>query len=198
MIFNGEMVRAIFDVRKTQTRRPYKGCKPTFYPSSAGGCWGIPIGEREKWPIKVGDVIWVRETWGLMRRHDVTDWCRHSIGQLTQFDIQEQWLVEHAANWMLPNESAYWRPSIHMPRWASRIDIEVTAVRVERVQEISDEDAKKEGVNGGCLNCGVKAPCGCSMPRPDHRDGFAYLWNCIYTNWDANPWVWVYEFRRVK
>jgi hypothetical protein len=211
MIFNAEMVRAILAGRKTQTRRPAKpqpdvgGVKwelrdGMFYPVRDELCRGVldAVGPALKAPIQVGDIIWVRETWGLMRHHDVTDWCRDSIGRLTQFDIQEQWSVEHAENWRLPRESARWRPSIHMPRWASRIDLQVTAVRVERVRDISEEDAKVEGVNGGCLNCGAKAPCGCSMPRPDHRDGFAYLWNCIYANWDANPWVWVYEFRRAK
>jgi hypothetical protein len=180
MIFNAEMVRAILDVRKTQTRRPYKGCKPTFYPSAAGGCWGIPIGEREKWPIKVGDIIWVRETF---------------------YEAAEGGVFAYGASDEMPESAkrcgCKWTPSIHMPRWASRIDLEVTAVRVERVQDISEEDARKEGVTPMEYE-GMEHPDNPWMSAQAHRDAFRDLWQSIYSNWDANPFVWVYEFRRVK
>ena len=173
MIFNGEMVRAILDGRKTQTRRPYKGCNPTFYPSSAGGCWGIPIGEREKWPIKVGDIIWVRETFF---------WDEGSDKTVEQ--------VAYKASTEMPQDvkamGCRWTPSIHMPRWASRIDLEITAVRVERVRDITENDASKEGV---------------ILTKPEEQTyygQFHKLWQSIYANWDANPFVWVYEFRRLK
>ena len=94
-----------------------------------------------------------------------------------------------------------WRPSIHMPRWASRILLEITDVRVERLNAISEEDARAEGIiDGGCLNCGEPEPCGCANPEPDATDAFAYLWQSIYgqDNWNANPWVWVIEFKRVE
>ncbi len=95
------------------------------------------------------------------------------------------------------------RPSIHMPRWASRITLEVTAVRVERVQKITEEDARAEGISdGGCLSCGHSEPCGCSEPRPDARDAFAYLWDSLNARrgyeWVLNPWVWVTSFRRIE
>jgi hypothetical protein len=245
MIFNAEMVRAILDGRKTQTRRMVK---PQPQPKGSWLTEGerdatlsviwceVPdiervCGKKPAWykaesPIRVGDIIWVREMWGLMRYYDVTDWCRDSISQLTQFDIQERWLVEHAENWRLPHESAYWRPSIHMPRWASRVELEVTAVRVERVQEISEEDAKAEGVfrrlDGPDMEF-ASAPNG--TMHWNAKGAFRDLWQSIYANrpslpentrskryarvkrwleknppqgWDANPWVWVYEFRRVK
>lgn len=94
-----------------------------------------------------------------------------------------------------------WRPSIHMPRWASRILLEVTGVSVERLQDISEEDAAAEGISdGGCLNCGEPEPCGCADPKPDARDAFARLWHSINgeESWHANPWVWVVEFKRVE
>ncbi|MCK1148247.1 hypothetical protein MX028_14375 [Klebsiella pneumoniae] len=93
------------------------------------------------------------------------------------------------------------RPSIHMPRWASRILLEITDVRVERLNAISEEDARAEGIiDGGCLNCGEPEPCGCANPEPDATDAFAYLWQSIYgqENWNADPWVWVIEFKRVE
>jgi hypothetical protein len=74
-----------------------------------------------------------------------------------------------------------WVPSIHMPRWASRILLEITDVRVERLSDISEKDARAEGIiDGGCLNCGESEPCGCANPEPDATDAFAYLWQSIY------------------
>ncbi|HBY0000972.1 TPA: hypothetical protein MIM87_28360, partial [Klebsiella variicola] len=110
----------------------------------------------------------------------------------------------HPAGWdSAPNdaEALKWRPSIHMPRWASRILLEITDVRVERLNAISEEDARAEGIiEGGCLNCGEPEPCGCGNPEPDATDAFAYLWQSIYgqESWNANPWVWVIEFERVE
>jgi hypothetical protein len=83
-----------------------------------------------------------------------------------------------------------------MPRWASRIDLEVTAVRVERVQEISEKDAKWEGVKIGEDRSHSFAEHG--LKYQPHRDVFRRLWQSIYANWETNPFVWVYEFRRVK
>ncbi len=83
-----------------------------------------------------------------------------------------------------------WKPSIHMPRAASRILLEITDVRVERLNAISEEDARAEGIiDGGCLNCGEPEPCGCANPEPDATDAFAYLWQSIYgqESWNANP-----------
>lgn len=94
-----------------------------------------------------------------------------------------------------------WTPSLHMPRWASRILLEITDVRVERLNAISEEDARAEGIiDGGCLNCGEPEPCGCANPEPDATDAFAYLWQSIYgqESWNANPWVWVISFERIE
>ncbi|WP_312996440.1 hypothetical protein [Leclercia sp.] len=198
MIFNAEMVRAILDGRKTQTRRLLKDATgPSLSvdiaedsPGVAELSWlygdgpGHEVNERIKLihcPYgKPGDRIWVRETFGdcgvrLVYRADTDDGAKCKVKR--------------------------WTPSIHMPRWASRILLEITDVRVERLNDISEEDARAEGiVDGGCLNCGEPEPCGCVNPEPDATDAFAYLWQSIYgqENWNANPWVWVIEFKRIE
>ncbi|AVE37193.1 morphogenetic protein [Klebsiella aerogenes] len=189
MIFNSEMVRAILDGRKTQTRRPVKlpvhdknlGCElagnELAGELSAGNYLNSAFGKQ-------GDRIWVRETW-----------ARYNIDQ-DSYDMAYR--ATPPADWP---EGGRWRPSIHMPRWASRILLEITDVRVERLNAISEEDARAEGIiDGGCLNCGEPEPCGCANPEPDATDAFAYLWQSIYgqENWNANPWVWVIEFKRVE
>ena len=189
MIFNGEMVRAILDGRKTQTRRPVKfpvhdknlGCELSGNELagelSAGNYLNSAFG-------KPSDRIWVRETW-----------ARYNIDQ-NSHDIAYR--ATTPADWP---EEGRWRPSIHMPRWASRILLEITDVRVERLNAISEEDARAEGIiDGGCLNCGEPEPCGCANPEPDATDAFAYLWQSIYgqESWNDNPWVWVISFERIE
>ncbi|SBY47693.1 hypothetical protein [Klebsiella pneumoniae] len=208
MIFNAEMVRAILDGRKTQTRRPIKWKQTRF----------TEIGEREdgsKWPWSedaehacdfwhpcpfgaVGNRIWVRETFCTV------DDTHYGGEKLVDYRATPKFEESHPAGWdSAPNdaEALKWRPSIHMPRWASRILLEITDVRVERLNAISEEDARAEGIiDSGCLNCGEPEPCGCANPEPDATDAFAYLWQSIYgqENWNANPWVWVIEFKRVE
>ncbi|HFF8748464.1 hypothetical protein [Klebsiella pneumoniae] len=202
MIFNGEMVRALLDGRKTQTRRPIKWKQTRF----------TEIGEREdgsKWPWSedaehacdfwhpcpfgaVGDRIWVRETWAE---------AGASAPDLKLYRANYPEHVPSIYENVPPAEEIRWTPSIHMPRTASRILLEITDVRVERLNAISEEDARAEGIiDGGCLNCGEPEPCGCANPEPDATDAFAYLWQSIYgqENWNANPWVWVISFKRVE
>ncbi len=200
MIFNGEQVRAILDGRKTQARWPLKpqpgplGVHPQM--AENGGRYGT-----------VGDRIWVRETWGLMCYHDPTDWCEGGIAGVSESELRERYSVEHRANWKLHSEAAHWRPSIHMPRWASCITLEITGVRVERVQDITEEDAKAEGVEQvvflGETYWKLKTPVlnpggGERIGVREAKVAFQNLWDSIYNNWDANPWVWAYSFRRVK
>ena len=228
MIFNAEMVRAILDGRKTQTRRPIKWKQTRF----------TEIGEREdgsKWPWSedaehacdfwhpcpfgaVGDRIWVRETWGVVSHAFsddglMIDWVPDrpttAIHEMPFGNGYYSGYAIYAADgdFTWGDEDGYedgrscWKPSIHMPRAASRILLEITNVRVERLNAISEEDARAEGIiDGGCLNCGEPEPCGCANPEPDATDAFAYLWQSIYgqENWNANPWVWVIEFKRVE
>ncbi|EOV2106221.1 hypothetical protein ACOD9E_005713 [Klebsiella pneumoniae] len=218
MIFNAEMVRAILDGRKTQTRRIMKvqpesnqlGLllitdstkhsdigKYHWAESNATGnhvrskLFLCPFGA-------VGDRIWVRETFCPVddTQYDGEKWV--------DYRATPRYEASHPAGWdSAPNdaEALKWRPSIHMPRWASRILLEITDVRVERLNAISEEDARAEGIiDGGCLNCGEPEPCGCANPEPDATDAFAYLWQSIYgqENWNANPWVWVISFERIE
>lgn len=203
MIFNGEMVRAILNGRKTQTRRPVKfpvhdknlGCElagnELAGELSAGNYLNSAFG-------KPGDRIWVRETFCPV------DDTQYGGEKWVDYRATPRYEASHPAGWdSAPNdaEALKWRPSIHMPRWASRILLEITDVRVERLNAISEEDARAEGIiDGGCLNCGEPEPCGCANPEPDATDAFAYLWQSIYgqESWNANPWVWVIEFERVE
>lgn len=213
LIFNSEMVRAILDGRKTQTRRPIKWKQTRF----------TEIGEREdgsKWPWSedaeracdfwhpcpfgaVGDRIWVRETWSSdFANYYPNDRVWYAADNNRQLDID---MVDGVRGIYSPESDVHvpfrWHPSIHMPRWASRILLEITDVRVERLNAISEEDARAEGIiDGGCLNCGEPEPCGCANPDPDATDAFAYLWQSTYgqENWNANPWVWVISFKRIE
>lgn len=216
MIFNGEMVRAILDGRKTQTRRIMKvqpsedftpmnmaletdykarwytpgvvdkdgylqpASKKVFGVSNENEGYSCPFGA-------VGDRIWVRETW-----------ARYNIDQ-NSHDIAYR--ATTPADWP---EEGRWRPSIHMPRWASRILLEITDVRVERLNAISEEDAEAEGIDmealydsQDCYDCIADHNM---TGRPTVTGVFKYLWESIYgeESWKANPWVWVIEFKRVE
>ncbi|HCH9096605.1 TPA: hypothetical protein NNT20_003697 [Salmonella enterica] len=199
IIFNGEMVRAILDGRKTQTRRPIKWKQTRF----------TEIGEREdgsNWPWSedtekacdywhpcsfgaVGDRIWVRETFRVHSR--ATD-----VATLVyRASVRNSWTEQtHRVPVAVCNKPATpekWTPSIHMPRWASRITLEITDVRVERLRDLSEEDAKSEG---------IIPSAGGVLPGWEYRINFRDLWMDIYgtDNWEANPWVWVIEFKRIE
>lgn len=197
IIMRSDDVRAILDGRKTQTRRPYN-------PKA-----GFPREDGEVTPTTAsawtdygpcllgqpGDRLWVRETWGLMAHHDPTDWHRGSIDGASEDAITPMFGVEHRANWKIENENAFWRPSIHMPRWASRITLEITRVWVERVRDITEEDAMKEG----CIReLKPDGSVGWGAGLVEASDAFRDTWQSIYGTWDANPWVWAIEFRRTK
>jgi hypothetical protein len=193
ILFSGPMIRAILNGEKTQTRRI----------ASLAQCVnkkGCPYGDP-------GDLLWVRETWQAI--HVSFD---PETGLYDDFytpktipkdNPSNWWAVRYAATDPEANDNKEdrgfsWRPSIFMPRWASRITLEIAAVRIERLQDISEDDARAEGItDGGCLNCGNSEPCGCASPEPSARDGFCCLWHQIngLNSWHANPWVWVVEFR---
>ncbi|MGP7665828.1 hypothetical protein ACTZVH_14350 [Klebsiella pneumoniae] len=203
MIFNGEMVRALLSGRKTQTRRIIKDCtvgrdqisKFIQIEKKFIGCYPEDVPEliRECCPYGIpGDRIWVRETWAE---------AGASAPDLKLYRANYPEHVPSIYENVPPAEEIRWTPSIHMPRTASRIQLEITDVRVERLNAISEEDARAEGIiDGGCLNCGEPEPCGCANPEPDATDAFAYLWQSIYgqESWNADPWVWVIEFKRVE
>ncbi|MCM5810895.1 hypothetical protein M4C97_10190 [Klebsiella pneumoniae] len=223
MIFNGEMVRALLDDRKTQTRRPVKfpvhdknlGCElagnELAGELSAGNYLNSAFG-------KPGDRIWVRETWAILGNEDgcCIDWeeklCKadeRSAARIYRASCEQRpgnyglWSIPDDADWK-PHTKDYqyegaWRPSIHMPRWASRILLEITNVRVERLNSISEEDAQAEGMElTGWRPTYSDPDSGGEVLTP--YDNFAQLWESIYgeESWKANPWVWVIEFKRVE
>lgn len=205
MIFNGEMVRAILDGRKTQTRRVL-----ATYQDAVKFCpeWDvngkqifIVLGEKDHTGMNPvitaipcpfgqhGDRIWVRETFRVHSR--ATD-----VATLVyRASVRNSWTEQtHRVPVAVCNKSATpekWTPSIHMPRWASRILLEITDVRVERLRDLSEEDAKSEGITPSA---------GGVLPSWEYRINFRDLWMDIYgtDNWGANPWVWVIEFKRVE
>jgi hypothetical protein len=164
-------------------------------------------------PIRVGDIIWVRETWAAV------DWCDKSkpsdFGSAVWYQATNSGPHAAAAIPYKTDKRGKWRPSIHMPRWASRIDLEVTAVRLERVQDIDKNGSIAEGIER--VRAGVheawknylfkgEPKKGQEITDKEHRivgfespcASFSSLWQSIYSNWDENPFVWAYEFRRVK
>ncbi|WP_261242779.1 ASCH domain-containing protein [Serratia entomophila] len=194
VIFNGEMVRAILDGRKTQTRRTLNWKRQPYTEMAErddGSLWPwAEDGERggDIWfpcPFgEVGDRLWVRETFAVFD----ADW-KHPGKPHDLRDGPWPNVVYPASVAKIPDGTC--RPSIHMPRWASRIALEITAVRVERLNDISEEDAKSEGVKAGICP---------GHEHMMHQVAFSELWQSIYgaENWSANPWVWVIEFRRVE
>lgn len=156
---------------------------------------GVPEAVKVQCPFgKTGDRIYVRETWRTLQK-----WDNMAPRNLPD-DIDK---IDYAAEGYSRNPLWAWgksRPSIHMPRWASRILLEVVSVRVERLQDISEEDAKAEGVEAICDTCNEDCrPFGCGTCRPRFKHSFADLWETINGpgSWDANPWVWVIDVKRI-
>lgn len=217
ILFKPEMVRAIRNNTKTQTRRIAKGRDGELPPAefvriNQVGPWfhfentRQSAAERDQfgpvlkmWTIRCpygqpGDRLWVRETWG-------TDARLNGLPPSALFTVEGGNPVYYRADGKQPELLDTWRPSIHMPRAASRVLLEITAVRVERLQDISESDAENEG---------VEVLPGRHKGNPTYRDyhdadffcylakeSYATLWDSINGEgtWAANPWVWVVEFK---
>lgn len=210
ILFNGPMVRAILSGKKTQTRRVIKGitdpvrgtATKNYYVNYRGKTWwcdsnfsfnesllsqACPMGQQ-------GDLLWVRETW-----------CQGPRGGKME---NGEDAVYYRAD--LPGNAweGFWTPSIHMPRWASRITLEIVDVRVERLNDITGDDAESEGIErvGGTYSCspwknyrkGEKGEM--DMHCSARERSYMTLWESINGpgSWNLNPWVWVIEFKMVK
>jgi hypothetical protein len=201
---NREMVRALLDGRKVQTRRPIEPQPKddalvgfSFF----GGKESIEIRDYTegtsqiiKCPYQIGDHAWVRETW--------------------QVDPAGEWGICYRAtghNEKCRWDTHLWRPSIHMPRWASRITLEITGVKVQRLMDITEEDARAEGITSYVEQTpGMQH----SEPRriypafpekdggfPTAKEAYEALWDSIYGKKypsDSNPWLFAYTFKRIK
>lgn len=209
ILFNGAMVRAVLGGSKTQTRRMmkhqppfdeqlltrlfhttvidrngyYQPGKEVFGAYTTDGEWTstCPYGE-------VGDQLWVRETW---RTDD-------SLNDKSP-SMFSNWPVKYEADGkelahgaFFGNTNGKTRVSIHMPRWASRITLEITKIRAERLQDITEENARAEGASGGYG----------AIPNYQHSatplEHFKHIWEATGGDWGGNPWVWVIEFKRVQ
>lgn len=185
ILFNTEMVRAILEGRKDATRRIVKGFIPddavwgytAFTPKGYISCRGtFADGYGEKFfklPCEPGDILYVRETWKKAPNgyYYYEDWQRNDIADVTK-----------------------WKPSIHMPKEAARIFLKVTDVRVERLQEITIDGIRNEGLSSMAVHAGDMEIA---------MEEWKSLWNSTikkpdinHYGWDANPWVWVIEFER--
>lgn len=218
ILFNTAMVRAILDGKKTCTRRliknkyanadirfwEHKGKKILVYSQNdvpepkhnSDGTTTYKLGwmeEIEK-PFKVGDILYVRETW----------------------NINPVWVFGGSSDNLPPKESKYiykatnskftggWKPSIHMPKEAARIFLKVTSVRAERLKDITDEGCYKEGISGTSFYDEAEhiQIAGIGLKDSLERASFSLLWNSTVTEekyfWEYNPWVWVIEFERIE
>lgn len=200
ILFNGDMVRAILEGRKTVTRRVIKDTDDSMYAGLCGlgpGLFDKKTGLRVKEPYyRLGDILYVRETWGIAN---------------LDYDDKKVFIIYRAGNEQengicvtLPNEkfekiyesmaetSPDWHPSIHMPKEAARIWLKVTDMRAERLHNLTNRDAKKEGITVETDNSGMA-----------HKAAFMRLWDSTIKKsdigtygWNNNPWVWVIEFER--
>ncbi|WP_034912932.1 hypothetical protein [Erwinia sp. 9145] len=205
IIFNADMVRAVLDGRKTQTRRMLspRQLKMIDAASSIGECYPLESGKHHansqsyycEWcPFgAIGDRLWVRETFfpAPLEPQSVppkkTKWNIAYRG-----GAQLEKIAPATYNPTIYNYER-WTPSIHMPRWASRITLEITGLRVERLNSMTESDALAEGCNGG--HGSIPHYIYSATPH----EHFHYIWQSIYgaSSWQANPWVWVIEFRRI-
>ena len=194
ILFSGPMVRAILDGKKHQTRRVIK-------PQPKERLWPWEYEELlARCPFKVGQKLWVRETHYRWTGCDEapSDWVRAPDGATYQsrgfVGIPEHdSLYEDAC-------AAVIVPSIHMPRWASRITLELTDVRAERLQDITEEDAIAEGIDswdGNGVGDGVRFHMGFELPRLRR---FSCLWDVLNakTPWASSPWVWALTFKPLE
>lgn len=210
IIFNADMVRAVLDGRKTQTRRIITP-QPKLTERSGfewkGYLFGAGSDDREtnrnfahvKCPFgAVGDRLWVRETFRVHSRATDVATLVYKASEQQSWTQQTHRVPIEKCN--KPAVVDTWTPSIHMPRWASRITLEITGVRVERMYDISEADARAEGVEqlrGGFWR---HYQPGWTQHQLSARGSFVTLWKSIYgeESWQANPWVWVIEFKRVE
>lgn len=204
--FKGWEVKATLEGRKSQTRRLLKPqpeirdgndsiwMGPPFGPNAYSGVYpdGLKVVSSVKYAP--GDRLWVRENYA-------HGWPMNPGDVLPPDPRNGQVAITYRADGNVPfGGSGKWRSCIHMPRWASRITLEVTEVRVQRVQDISEEDAEAEGAPSCVTDGEGKFYCFDMPNRGTHKCGFAGLWSSIHGpgSWDANPWCCCISFERVQ
>ena len=224
ILFNTDMVRGILDGRKTVTRRVIKGLPDGTYDVKFNGEeWEALFGtvgkgacfdfyKELKLPCQTGDILYVRETW--------QECCRNTIhSQIVHNKYCFKASVDNPIYGCIDRECGQicnWKPSIHMPKEAARIWLKVTDVRVERLQEMSDDDCVKEGIRAWTKDGklykyfpadkeGDYPNCAWSECPRTPKEAMEKIWNSTIKKsdlnrygWEANPWVWVVEFERCE
>ena len=224
ILFNNDMVRAILDGRKTVTRRVMKtqpksklcytfagsDCGTWGYPSkTAHESWGeeyrLPdnitkedLGKRWNPPYHTDDILYIRQTWQYLYELDGNEQILEGTGKYYYAATDTLPFDTYVDSAGVTHERVPWRPSIHMPKEAARIWLKVKDVRVERLQEITAEDALDEGAERYIHLDG-------SLDESGTLTSFIGIWNSTIRKsdldrygWDANPWVWVIEFERCE
>lgn len=197
VLFNAQMVRAILDGIKTQTRRIVNP-QPQMVADHATQPWVGPPEVLMKLLDDVGrscpygqpdDLLWVRETFRPVddRKNGGEFWYDYRATPRFEYSAPAEWENDQSDPAALK-----WRPSIHMPRAVSRILLEIVSIRVERLRDISEADAKAEGTTASII--------GSDLDHIKYRAGYQTLWESINGpgSWDVNPFVWVIEFRRME
>ena len=217
ILFKGEMVRAVLEDRKTQTRRVIKPQPARWYGTPhVNGVGNVWLRETDQatyldtssgkavvkaWPCPYGvpgDKLWVRETWRPVNDPDYWDCVEYRADgkRMKPMGLDEDDGFRFNAQCEAADDAhPIWKPSIFMPRWASRIQLEVTGVRVERIRDITPEDCLAEGIEMR----------GSSSAAPFNAvNDFHRLWDSINDNppkrpygWKENPWVWAVTFKRL-
>lgn len=207
ILFNTAMVRAILDGEKTCTRRVIK--LPKHIEKQRNGLYilcaeGSTYSDKEfkdvidyiNPPYKVGDILYVRETWF---KGDLLNDAE---------EIEKQGIVLYRADGIKNNnwdyDSIRWRPSIHMPKELARIFLKVTSVRAERLKDITDEGCYQEGISGTSFYDEAEhiQIAGIGLNDSLERTAFSLLWNSTVReekySWEGNPWVWIIGFKRIE
>lgn len=197
MLFNTEMVKAILAGRKTQTRRLVKErhlrvLDSPYHKEHSEVPDKVLLEKLCELPYQSGDVLYVRETW-----------CENGGYELYPFETEKFWYKADEPDKVPPTPVWFrgWHPSIHMPKEAARIFLRVTGVRVERLQDVTLDDAIAEGCQGKFIGCGECVGAGWEILPEDE---FADVWNRTIKKsdidkygWDANPYIWCISFERI-
>jgi hypothetical protein len=214
ILFSAPMVRALLAGTKTQTRRAVKwrGLEPGLNLGfsglaieRSGSNWVLTSPTRTSHEYRSvpqpcpygqpGDRLWVREAWRTVKHYDSTKPIE-LVDPLIRYEAGKSFRVD--GSWAEEKDIGKLRPSMFMPRWASRIELEITQVRVERLQAISESDAVAEGAAG--YEEGIDAPPPDDDQEWSYRASYSRLWESINGagSWDLNPWVWCVSFEVKK
>lgn len=237
VLLNSPMVQAVIEGTKTVTRRPLNPQPELFIQAGKhstykyrGGLYALELYTEnsnilDKCPFgKIGDRLWIRETWAPVNLYGEIAIAYKADGEVIRVvenkSFQdEEGLINYEdprlknysfsawADDLLSGVEGNWKPSIHMPRWASRLLLEITNIKIERIQDISESDSLNEGIERVKVNCsrdGIKTSYKDyevdGITRNNPIDSFRTLWKKTYgaESWDLNSWVWVIEFKVIE